>query len=617
MVLNLFATLFVLGAAFLNSMWGLYSGMVNTFCSIVALAVSFGYWEALERLLTAQFGLHPSYTGPLALGLLFLVTLTALRLLADNFLRGNVHVPAYVDWIGGGVCGFVYSQIIIGVLVLSFLMLPWGGRTMMYERYARNPDGDTDPDSGRTRFERRLLWMRSDEFAAGLFKIMSGGSLSSSTSFASVYPDFAQWVAWTGNQVQHESLTAPLRDEKTNGGDGWDDRGIRVLSWWEQKQPLPADSTRYRKALPTRETPDPPYEPLAFKAADGKQLVGVRLSLTPQSADRDEKGTWSHRFRATNIRLVGDVLQPDGSKSPRQYNAAVIGGADKKIDTNLRVADPDNNFALSGPGAESKIDVYFEVDDGFKPRFVEYRRRARAALAAPPAEQPPAERLSAAPPANAGAQASGGRPGQPTNTGAGRFIDVVDRGGTGDNDRLPFKLAQSKLTGNPDVEISDGMLVSMQAKSRLVGDKSGFEHQGPGVAIEKFKIPEGKRIFQVRAKAKQAQSLAGQVFNFAGATANQYRAVDSRGNTYELAGYYALVKRNGQDYFELFFAPNASESGFSGMLELSQETRTALRQQDDAVLGLIFVVPPGTCIRVIKSQGGQSDFGPDMCVGKG
>jgi hypothetical protein len=44
--------------------------------------------------------------------------------------------------------------------------------------------------------------------------------------------------------------------------------------------------------------------------------------------------------------------------------------------------------------------------------------------------------------------------------------------------------------------------------------------------------------------------------------------------------------------------------------------RKALREQDDAVLGLIFVVPPETCIRTLQSQGGKSDFGTDICAKK-
>ena len=44
--------------------------------------------------------------------------------------------------------------------------------------------------------------------------------------------------------------------------------------------------------------------------------------------------------------------------------------------------------------------------------------------------------------------------------------------------------------------------------------------------------------------------------NFAGAVANQYQALDETGSSHPLAGYYALIKKDGQDYIELFFTPN-------------------------------------------------------------
>lgn len=607
MVLNLFAMILVLGGAFLNSLWGLYSGMVNLFCSVIALAVSFGYWEAVDGLF-ASYGLNPSYTGPLSLGLLFIVTLAVLRFSADNLLRGNVHMPQYVDWVGGGVCGFLYAQIIVGVMVLSFLMLPWGGRVLMFSRYDRNTDGLTDA-SGRVQFERHSLWFHSDRLVLGLVKAMSGGSLRGDTAFGSVYPDFSEWVFWTGNAVQQESLTAPLRDKDS---DGWYEKGLRVDSWWEQKQPLPPDVVRYRKDVPAKDKPEPPYEPITYKVADGKRLIGMRLALDTSSADR-AKLVGTHRFRPTNFRVVGDIVSPDGMKTPREYTIQLLGGVDRHIDTNLRAVDMDNNFTFSNPAG--KIDAYFEVDDGFVPRFAEYRRRARAAVPPKPAENPPAMTLTSTPPTD---PSKAGAPGGGTvrNTGTGRFIDVLIRSNTGDNDRLPFKLSLSKISTNPDVELRDNQLVSIQAKSIVRGFKSDLEAAGPGAPVEKFKVPDGKRIFQIQAKAKHAQSIAGQVFNFAGAVANQYRAVDANGNTYDLAGYYALVKREGQDYIELFFAPNPGEVGFNGMLDVSQETRTALRQQDDAILGLIYVVPKGACITSIQSQGGKSEFGDPICVGK-
>ena len=58
------------------------------------------------------------------------------------------------------------------------------------------------------------------------------------------------------------------------------------------------------------------------------------------------------------------------------------------------------------------------------------------------------------------------------------------------------------------------------------------------------------------------------------------------------------------------------EAGFRGMLDFQTTgLRNDLRGQADALLGLIFVVDPGTCITSITSQGGTLQFeGQKYCA---
>ena len=598
MILNVFALLFVLGITFVHSLFGLYSGLINVFCCITAAAVAFGFVEPLNQLATGQFGLPGTYTEPLALVLLFVVTLFVLRFLADTFLRGNVRVPMYVDWIGGGVCGFVIAQLCVGVMVLSFLMLPWGGRVMMFQGYERAPGDPNDPETGRVQFVSQSLWLRSDAFTVGLVNLLSNGSLRGETTFASVYPDFPQWVLWSGNTIQNESQTSPLRDDR---GDGFT-AGLKVEKWWEQTTKLPQDTLRYRPKLPNKDVNKPPYEPLEYKLRPGHKLIGVRLGLNAAAADRDKQSAY-HRFRPSMIRLVGDIELPDGSQEPQQYIPQILGGADANIGTNLRIVDLDNNIGLSAAG-ETKIDAYFEVDERFKPRFVEYRRHARAAvLPGTLAQAPPSDRLAA------GGASGGGGPDR--GSGAARFIDTVNREFTGDRDQLPFPIKADKIRGDANIELSGNLLVSTEVANHLTGDKAALlaDKEGPDV-VSRFKVPEGKRIFQLQTKPRKAASLPGQVMNFAGSVVNQYQAFDDSGTGYPLAGFYGIVKRDGQDFIELFFTPDPESSGFRGMVDFKTSgVRKELSEQDDAVLGLIFLVPPGKSIVAIASQGGRIDFG--------
>jgi membrane protease YdiL (CAAX protease family) len=198
--------------------------------------------------------------------------------------------------------------------------------------------------------------------------------------------------------------------------------------------------------------------------------------------------------------------------------------------------------------------------------------------------------------------------------GVSRFIDTVIEGGTGDRDDLPFPVRRERLALDADAELEGRFLKS----GMFAGDKATLAAQGDKLkeAVAKLKVPEGKRIFQLQTKPRKATSVLGQAMNFAGSVTNQYKVVDENGNTYALAGYYAIVKREGQEFIEFFFTPDPTGSGYNGLLNFKTDgIRRALRDQDDAVLGLIFVVPCGKSIVVITSQSGRIEFGKPIRVG--
>ena len=86
------------------------------------------------------------------------------------------------------------------------------------------------------------------------------------------------------------------------------------------------------------------------------------------------------------------------------------------------------------------------------------------------------------------------------------------------------------------------------------------------------------------------------------------RAEGPAGDSHQLWGYYAIVKKGGQDYVELVFVPD--DLSFRGMLDFKEGgLRNDLQDQEEAVLGLIFLVPPGRGVVAVRSQGGRIDFG--------
>lgn len=575
MVLNIVAVALVLGITFMNSIFGLFSGILNVVCTVFAAVAAFGFWEPLNAFLIGTAGFSPNLAGPFALITIFLVTLLILRTIADTYIRGNVRVPPAVDWAGGTICGFIAAEIIVGVLVISLLMLPFGGELLGYSGIVRTDETTTHQ---RVAYEHPNIWLQPDRFATGVVKLLSAGSLSGAHNFASAFPDFGQWVRWTSNTVQPESLTAPLRDSKR--GDAFE-KGLQVVQWWEQTGPI---ETRYRKDVPTKDQRDPPYTVVQFAPESGNKLIGVELKLDRSSADRD-KSVPHHRLRPTQLRLVGEI-----NGTPHQYTPDVLVNIDSKIQGRPRLVNPVDSFALPSEMGGNVIRMFFEVPTDFTPSFVEYRRFVRQDFAkatkldAPPDSkiaslQTPEERQ-----AEAAAEARG-------------FLAAI-KSGSGDATNLPFQI-KGDVARRAGVETRGADYVS----GRIFGARDAIEASD----ITNFAVPEGYRLLQVRVDARQARSLAGQVFNYVARTVNQYYAVDNAGDRHLLSGYFAVVKRNGQEYAEIYYTGQPDDPTFRGLLDFKQIEPAEL-DDEGTELGLLFLVPPGTTVRAIQNQTGE---GPD------
>jgi hypothetical protein len=621
MVLTLVAIAFVLAIAFYQSLFGLFSGLINLVCTVLAVALAYGCSEPLYGLLAKQLPAASGYAEGACLVGVFVIALFALRTGADMFIRGNVRLPQWVDWVGGGLCGFVNAELTVGVLLCGVLLLPLGGQVMTFARMERLPADEASGERYAQFKTNEITLFKPDAFAAGFFSMLSSGSLSGGTPFRSVYPDYPEWVFWTGNTTQDEANPAPYRDDRV--GDGFT-QGVKVITWWTEKGGL---EVLYRKDAPTyqafRETKLGFGAPFTYTPEPGKRLLGVRVQLARSSGDR--KGTSAmHMFRPTMLRVVGDI-GPGASAKPAQYYARIVGGLEMdtaKTGGRYRLVDIDNN--LAPPGEAPTIDVLFEVAEGFEPSFVEYKRHARAALTpgqlwneakertprpaslgsgAPVAATPPAGAATNTP--DAGAT---GQPPQPPPQVSGRFsfMDAVVMEHTGVKAELPVPLKAE--AARDEVRTEDNKLQWGQIYG-FVDDLKGSGRQSISLAS----VPEGQKLFRLAFKAYKAHTLPGQVFDFVSRTVNTYEAWDTEGGRYPLVGYYAIVKREGKDYIELFYAgdPVVPESAaYSHMLDFKKiEMRELTDEASDAEVGLFFVVPPGKTIDKVVNQKGDGAKG--------
>lgn len=579
MALNIVVLALVLASTFMQSGFGFYSGVLNVFCTLISVAIALGFYEPVNDLLSAQAGLPAAYSEPVSILALFLVSFAVLRTLTDNYLRRPVQVHRHVETAGSILCGFINAQLTMGIMVIALLMLPLGGTVLQFSRYVRSEDRDPT-NSYKVAFERRNLWLRSDAMTVALFNAMSGGSLRGPTRFRDVYPDFLEAIYFSTNTVQPESSPTPRRDKRA---DGFKD-GLRAESWWIVQTPIEA---RYRKELPTEQQRQPPYANQSFAVRPGHQLIGVRLELRPGAADKSRIAT-VHLFRPTQIRLVGRV-----GDEPRQFVPCILGGADARLEGALRIVDFDNNLERAATD-EVKVDAFFEVPTDFRPEFVEYRRHARAALSAQPAESAPGQELRLA---ARGADGRGDASGK-------RTFGSVLLDSSGAHPQLPIPLGADALRRTPNVRIRDDRL----AAGRLFGATSRFAPERGKPALAGFYVPEGYELVQIRYRPKEARTIVGNVFNYA-ARLNQYFAVDDRGERHPMTGYFAIVKRGRDQFIELFFNGGEDEPldpAYKGMLDF-KDLKADEVNQDDSEICLLFLIRGGRTILRIENQ--QKDGG--------
>lgn len=578
MALEISAMVLVIAIALFHSRFGLYSGVINVFCSITAACLAFGFWRPLTELLVGFEGLtdHARYLDGVTLVAVFILTLSILRSVADKYIRGNVHVPPLADTIGGGLCGFVNAQLAIGILVIGMMLLPFGGRAGLYSRFERS-ETETRPD-GTAVFERNAIMLVSpDDFTLGLVSFVSGGSLQGPANFNRVYPNFADWVYSTGNTISWESETTYAVKAR--------DGAIKVDSWWYPEQVGQVILASLRADPPTEENPNPPFQPAqAYQLdEDGKQLLGVRLTATPAVADG--KGGGTMRFRPTMLRLVGQLGGEDGEIA--EYYPRIVGGADSRLGGSNRIVDWDTNFSLRLDG-ETPLNLYYVVpEEGFDPWFIEFGRYVRAEVEDGTLAEAPADEILLTPTdgaAIAGAQSARrprrapGAP-QPYN--------------------LPLPVARSSVSQ------LEGTGTRMRA-GRIAADVAALQAGAQEIAT--FERQQRGDLVHVRYQPRRRGSTLGRTLDLASRT-DSYFVRDALGARYRMVGWYTTVNRGSGPFIELFYAPPGTtlSNTYNGSINPQS---LQWREIEQVGVTMLFLIPQGRDpAALVNQQGKEVDRG--------
>lgn len=176
MVIIILATVLILAIAYFQVVQGLFSAAIMTILSIVCAALALNTYEALgEAFLYSRQG---PYADAVALIVLFVLPLLAVRIVLDKFVSANVVFGSWADRIGGGLLGIVTGMVLVGMLLIVMQMLPFGETVLGYRPY-----------DDALRRDQRAWPLYPDEFTVGLARLVSRGALSAEASFDTLHDD--------------------------------------------------------------------------------------------------------------------------------------------------------------------------------------------------------------------------------------------------------------------------------------------------------------------------------------------------------------------------------------------------------------------------------------------
>lgn len=555
----------VAGITFFLAIHGTFSALIMSILTVLSAAIAVNYYGPLSEALL--FETMPDYADPCCLGGLFLITLTLLRILADRLIRGNITFYPWADRIMSGCLSLPTALLLVGLSSITFQMLPFTEDLLLFNRF--------DKKTG----ERESIFPYADDFAAGFVGFLSKGSLAGKEEFGLLHPDWPGEVSAQRVAIQYESRHAVPAN------------CIKVKKTWRLDEPLQVlrfnvtgGLRRYNMKVKSR--PDGTRQP----DGDNYYLV-VRLELQPGAADPDGH----YRFSWGQVRLVG--THERARQTPVNYY--IVGFDSPHADnrpTYMRVKlpvmpedededdideFPERNYGVVSTNKE--YNLVFEVREGFKPWFIEYKRWGRAYM--PRA----AETAGAADDIDRDTAEST----QERREGKGWTPGfTIDYERTGFINELPFELTarSGSATISPSGEISAGRFRTGTIHGWIErGQPNDLDAQD--VVIGEFDVPSDKRFFRIEcridpAKTRLLRNIFGSVQKIV------RRSVTTQGGkTYFAAGKYAMIIGDQGTQVELQYDPEFYEVR-SGPQPFTQVSPQHARRGQVRV-GFLFLIDPG------------------------
>ena len=187
-VFNAIILALILLVAYWWSNQGFFSAILHCFCVIIAGALALAFWEPVVLGFLLKGNSFDNYAWGFALGLMFFLFLTILRVSSDLLVPFDIPFPPIVNAIGGGVFGFIAGIVTVGMVAISCGFIQGPTEIMGFIGWARHANAQGGPSSLNS------MWIPAANVTENFYRQLSLGSLAPAgkgSPLAMYYPRLA------------------------------------------------------------------------------------------------------------------------------------------------------------------------------------------------------------------------------------------------------------------------------------------------------------------------------------------------------------------------------------------------------------------------------------------
>ncbi|MBW7991054.1 MAG: hypothetical protein FVQ84_13700 [Planctomycetes bacterium] len=361
---SLLVVIIILGCAAYQYFKGTFiRAFATIIIAICAGIAAFGFFEVLANVFISRgdagkFLLIVPWAQPLCFALLFIIVFGALQ---TGMIFLTHHQPVDLGFlperIGRIVCGIFLGLLLSGFLLTTLGMAPLPNK-YPYQRF----DG-----------KRNKVLLNTDGFSAGLFGIISKGSLSGKRSFATIHPDFLDQIHLnrqiSGTPVVTSktpaiSLPKPTEPAVWPAPESLKEQIGQLVSDLNRQSKLKDDSTGKSISMPGPLSND--YQPTIVR-------VGIkRIALS--SKPKINGGT----FMLSQLRLIckrqGYGDEPLTGQGINIYPIGHLKAADQiQVSTEIELNSKDH---FKNNAREKWIDFVFCIPRDYVPMLLEFKQNS-------------------------------------------------------------------------------------------------------------------------------------------------------------------------------------------------------------------------------------------------